>query len=35
MIVRIALAIGRPVEEVRQYEPRLLATILEELADDV
>lgn len=31
MIVRIALAIGRPVEEVRQYDPRLLVTIMEEL----
>ena len=31
MIVRVALATGRPVEEVRHYDPALLATIIEEL----
>ncbi len=31
MIVRVALATGRPFEEVRQYHPALLATIIEEL----
>lgn len=31
MIVRVALATGRPYDEVRQYHPALLATIIEEL----
>lgn len=31
MIVRVALATGRPYEEVRHYDPALLATIMEEL----
>jgi hypothetical protein len=31
MIVRVALATGRPVDEVRHYHPALLATIIEEL----
>ena len=31
MIVRVAIATGRPYAEVREYEPRLLATIIEEL----
>jgi len=31
MIVRVALATGRPYTEVRHYEPALLATIIEEL----
>ena len=31
MIVRVALATGRPYEEIRHYDPALLATIIEEL----
>ena len=31
MIVRVAIATGRPYAEVRQYDPQLLATIIEEL----
>lgn len=33
MIVRVALATGRPYDEVRHYDPQLLATIVEELRD--
>lgn len=31
MIVRVAIATGRPFDEVRHYHPALLATIIEEL----
>lgn len=31
MIVRVALATGRPYDEVRHYHPQLLATMIEEL----
>jgi len=33
-VVKVALAIGRPVHEVAAYDPRTFATIVEEVTSD-